>query len=538
MKKQQIENKMRNAFEALSPQTDFEDIRRRMPSVTDERSVISMTTKKKNNIIRLVAPAVAACLILAAGLFGGVYYADNLAVDSVVDIDVNPAIELTVNRQEKVLDVTAVNEDGVAILDGMDLKKADLQVAVNALLGSMVKQGYVADSTTGILVSVQNKDAGKAEKLQKKLTEDINKSLTEYDIPAPVINQTFTETDTAKALANKHGISVGKATFVQNLAAKNEKLNADELANMNIQQLTQVVVDNRLDISDIADYDPDDSVWENIEDTIEDDDDDRPVTTPTTKPTTPTTKPTTAYDKPTGIITPEAAKAAALKHAGLTADQVTFLKAELETDDGNTYYDVEFTAGNIEYEYAIHRHTGEVLKAEKDIDDDIPTTKKPTKATTAKPTGTLIGVDKAKAAALKHAGLTANQVRFEDVELERDDGLYGYHLEFESGNTDYDYVIHPYTGAVLRSEKELDDDKPTTTKATSTARISAEKAKTAALKHAGLTANQVVFDTVELDEENGVYTYEVEFHAGQVEYSYDIDAATGKVLHFEKDIDD
>ncbi len=79
------------------------------------------------------------------------------------------------------------------------------------------------------------------------------------------------------------------------------------------------------------------------------------------------TKPTTQEEAKT--ITRDEAKAIALKHAGLSAGQVSRLKAEYDVDDGVPEYDVEFRVGNLEYEYEIHAKTGKILSWDKDYDD-------------------------------------------------------------------------------------------------------------------------------------------------------------------------
>lgn len=65
--------------------------------------------------------------------------------------------------------------------------------------------------------------------------------------------------------------------------------------------------------------------------------------------------------------------------------------------------------------------------------------------------------------------------------------------------------------------------------------LTREEARDAALAHAGLTIGQVSRLQVEYDPENGIPRYEVEFHQGQWEYHYEIDARTGEVLTFERD---
>lgn len=60
--------------------------------------------------------------------------------------------------------------------------------------------------------------------------------------------------------------------------------------------------------------------------------------------------------------------------------------------------------------------------------------------------------------------------------------------------------------------------------------IGTAEAKNVALENAGLTASQVKFTDVELDDKNGTHYYQVEFTADGKEYEYDIDALTGAII--------
>lgn len=101
------------------------------------------------------------------------------------------------------------------------------------------------------------------------------------------------------------------------------------------------------------------------------------VTPAQTTDTPPTTEPaavTSAQEAPAepaasaepAALTQADAEAIALEHAGLTADQVSFLHSEYEIDDGVSQYDVEFYHENLEYNYEIHALTGQILEFEKD----------------------------------------------------------------------------------------------------------------------------------------------------------------------------
>ena len=68
--------------------------------------------------------------------------------------------------------------------------------------------------------------------------------------------------------------------------------------------------------------------------------------------------------------------------------------------------------------------------------------------------------------------------------------------------------------------------------------IGKEKAKMIALEKAKLKENEVSFIKVELDKDNGIWKYEVEFRKGLKEYSAEIKADDGKILDWEADFDD
>ena len=79
----------------------------------------------------------------------------------------------------------------------------------------------------------------------------------------------------------------------------------------------------------------------------------------------------------------------------------------------------------------------------------------------------------------------------------------------------------------------------TTSKTQATADfILKSKAKSIALKHAGVSSSDIYNYTIELDRDYGAISYEIDFDANGLEYSYDIDAKTGSIIKFEKEKDD
>ena len=70
------------------------------------------------------------------------------------------------------------------------------------------------------------------------------------------------------------------------------------------------------------------------------------------------------------------------------------------------------------------------------------------------------------------------------------------------------------------------------------AKITADEALDIALKDAGVGKNQIRELENNLDRENGILVYDIEFKSGNTEYSYDINAQTGEIIDREKDLND
>lgn len=219
----------------------------------------------------------------------------------------------------------------------------------------------------------------------------------------------------------------------------------------------------------------------------------------------------------------EGAKAAALLHAGLSAEAVSALKVESDWDQGRLEYEVDFRSGGTEYEYVIDGATGSVLKCQQEAP-----------AVQSAPAGSGdIGVEAAQAAALSHAGLAADAVSGLTARSDREDNRPVYEVDFWTAEKEYEYTIEAATGKVLEVKRE--DRAPASSAAPANGDIGAEGAKAAALADAGLLADRVTGLTVESDWEDGRLEYEVEFWSGDSEYEYVIDGATGGVLEYKKE---
>ena len=455
MTNKEIEARLKRAVSETTP-----DVLEKVMSadvVKDERmaNIMPMNSNKK----KLAGKIIAACAAIAIVFSGAAFFAGNARPESKITIDVNPSVEIITGKTDRVKDVKPLNDDGETIIDGMDFKDTDIDVVVNALIGSMAQKGYLTEvKNENVLVSVQNDDAEKAEKIRQQVVGNVRKALSDNNVSATVFNQVVTDDKSAEDLVKQYGISYGKAVFISQLLTIAPDLDAKALSEMTISEIAALVESKNIDISKIIRYEYDDSIHENIEDAIED-----------------WNEQDNALVSQEDYIGREAALYSALKHAGVASDKATGISVKLDVDEDGVEYDVEFHANGKEYEYEINALTGQIKHFEseidndyddrddqddKDDDDDDTVTTKPTSSSTQPSTGAaVIGVEKAKAAAFKHAGVSASGVKVLSAELERDDGVTKYDIDFVSGKWEYDYDINAYTGAVISMSKELYDDK-------------------------------------------------------------------------------
>ena len=483
MTDRELEHKLRQAMEHAAPD-DLEGLLSRCGP--QKGTVIPM--KKERTAKRRFLPLIAAaCLVvlIAGGAFGLSYRQSN-AVASIVSLDVNPSIELKLNSREKVLAATPLNSDAVIVLDGMDLVGDDLNKAMNAIIGSLLKNGYVDELANSILITVEDDDAARAASLQQKLNEEANAILAGASVSGAVLTQVLENSAQLQEQATYYGISAGKAALIQTIVD----------ASGGTQTFEQLV---GLSINDLN------------------------LLSAGLTQTTATTLTSTGTASQGAYIGTEAAQTAALKHAGVSASAATIFKTEFDHEDGRMVYGVEFRAGETQYDYDIDASTGDVVSCKQEI------------RVTQASKGTDIGAEAAKSAALKHAGLSASDVTGMAVQQDYDDGVFAYDVEFWSGTTEYDYEIDGYDATVISWQVKFRTGVATGNSASGTTvasgtDIGAEAAQTAALSAAGLSASQVTGMKVERDYDDGRLEYEVEFRDGSTKYDYTVSGTTGAIL--------
>ena len=185
--KDKIETSLRRAAEQL-PQPDFQAM---ADTPVQPLEVHDYVTRQEflppRRRFPLAAAVLVVCaLVLCAGLWA---YFQFFQVYSVVDLRVNPAFAIELDRRDQVKAVNPLSEDAQPILEGRSYRGWDLETTVEALLDDLWSGGYLDDGAQ-VDVAVNSKSADHGRDLREDVEEIIAEKLAELsagggNTPAP-----------------------------------------------------------------------------------------------------------------------------------------------------------------------------------------------------------------------------------------------------------------------------------------------------------------------------------------------------------------
>ncbi len=293
---------------------------------------------KKTNMIKLLGTGVI-MLSMVTGCGNG---QRAQKYTSLVTLDVNPSIQLHLDEDDKVIEAIAVNDDAKKVLQDMELEQADANVAMNAVLGSLVKNGYLNANQNTVLLSVENDDDQARVALEDELSQYIYTTLKSYSIEGAIYSQDIDIDDDVESLMNKYSISYGKANLIEDIIDENDDAKktykVEDLVKLNAQDL--ILIYQSLDKDDTQ---------KNAN---------KMVGNVSTKQ----------------YITKDEALNIALKNASVSKSQIKELEIDYDMENGVLTYDIEFKYNQNEYEYEVSAAKGIV---EREVEPEVKPVSKP-----------------------------------------------------------------------------------------------------------------------------------------------------------------
>ena len=461
------------------------------------------------------------CLVLAM-CFGTVFLLagcnDAEAAAGTVTMEINPGVEYVITRKGDVKSVRFLNGDAKGSLEEVELTGQSLKTAVALTIAAYKNAGFMEKNDT-VLISFDKKLSDNA-KLKESVSGFVREALEKSKSVHTVVYVAATDDEKTTAIAEKHGISQGKAKLVADAAINSDmseeelvKLPLDELVGLQ-KEVASTVINAQyigmLKAKEIALNDAGCTTRvEFTEARLVDNGIKNPYyrlvfndkRTQWTYLVKATDGEILEKNEVALFISLEEAKEIALKHAGLKDKaevKIVFTKEELSRNQGRPCWILEFYTSEYQYGYKIDAKTGEVIYFDYHID-----------------------IREAREIALKDAGVSAESERITfTVEEYVGGGIKTpyFYFVFNNDTTQWTYRIDATLGIVLEKSKD-------------TLFISLQKAREIALNDAGITdESEATFTKEELNRSVDRPFWAIEFFTEKYQFAYKIDAETGEII--------
>jgi hypothetical protein len=111
--------------------------------------------------------------------------------DNIITMDVNPSIEIVLNKKGQVLTCKENNEDGKIIVDQQEKRIKDVDVLVESIISTMISTGYISQDKNVIMVSVEYRSINNTDALIMELSRMIKIRTAAHNIDPVIISQAF-----------------------------------------------------------------------------------------------------------------------------------------------------------------------------------------------------------------------------------------------------------------------------------------------------------------------------------------------------------
>lgn len=186
---------------------------------------------------------VAWCAALAAAVsvcsFGG---CSKAAENTRMTVDINPSVELMVDADNKVVSVTALNDDAAVILQGTAFVGKTSDEAVQAVVQVATETGYI----------VKGEVSADENKVEITVSGDTAWAKDLYKDAEKKVNEFFKESGIAGTIERAEAL---KSDALKQLAKKNSVYGEDEIAQMSDEQLLKVIAVGRIETAQLVSED-------------------------------------------------------------------------------------------------------------------------------------------------------------------------------------------------------------------------------------------------------------------------------------------
>ena len=179
---------------------------------------------KKKIIIPIIV-----CLVIVIGIIGFIIW--NNRTVSTITLDINPSIEINLDRNEKVKSIIALNDDAKDILDD-NYKGKSLDDTFDLLITNLIDKGFIEDNYVDVIIYSNGELS--SEDIGKKVEFIFGKKDVHAEI---IVIDKITKED--EELAKKYNISPAKIVYIKSVLEENENINIEDLVNKSVSEVKE-----------------------------------------------------------------------------------------------------------------------------------------------------------------------------------------------------------------------------------------------------------------------------------------------------------
>lgn len=170
-----------------------------------------------------------------------------------INIDINPSIELAVNRFDRIIKVKPLNDDGRKITETISVNFQRYETGVSEVIDTARNLGYLEDESD-ILISISSTDTKLSEKTQETIREQVDQEIEILTFDAE-----------AHKMSAVEGLSPGKNNIIEKVIETDTGLSKEELANMPVRDLIMKIKESSSSENDTGKTESEDTVKDKSE---------------------------------------------------------------------------------------------------------------------------------------------------------------------------------------------------------------------------------------------------------------------------------
>lgn len=191
-------------------------------------------------------------VFLFAAIFAIIGCTEVSANDTYITMDINPSIELIVNRKDKVIYANALNEDGEVLLAELDLVGMDVEDAIDLIIETATALGYIDPEAeeTYVSVSAISKDTAIGDQVREQIKEHINNAFAKRYMMGKAQDKVFVPEFVEEA--ESYGVTPGFLFMVKTALLADDELLLEDALLLTPEELQAIIRSAKTEMREVS----------------------------------------------------------------------------------------------------------------------------------------------------------------------------------------------------------------------------------------------------------------------------------------------